>query len=165
MASQDLGDQSVPEVLESVRLAYEVGTDKAIPEWAFYASRQDWTSRDTSFFAPTLDAPTLPSKWFAILPINYLSRDLGASCALFQCGDYLLCHRMQEDGDWTKLQQVSGFASGQAFSINPVPLKPVAVTATGLLPALQDFPEACSSREMVQTLWYPASRSGADAGR
>lgn len=150
MASQDLGDQSVPEVLESVRLAYEVGADKAIPEWAFYRkpARLDVKERIV-LVAPTLDAPYIAAvKVVRDSSDQSTYHEISGRHALFSNAEITSCViEMQEgDGDWTKLQQVSGFASGQAFAIQSGPLEAgrsyryrIATSAAGL-PGSMQFP-------------------------
>ncbi|MGB1071367.1 MAG: hypothetical protein ACPG1Z_06845, partial [Planctomycetota bacterium] len=110
MVSQNLGDQSVPEVLEKVRLAYEVDSEKAIPEWAFYRkpARLDVKER-IILVAPTLDAPYIASvKVVRDSSDQSTYHEISGRHALFSNAEITSCViEMQEgDGDWIKLQQV-----------------------------------------------------------
>jgi hypothetical protein len=127
MASQNLGDQSVPEVLEKVRMAYDVPGGAAIPEWAFYRKPARLAVKERIILVP----PTLDAAYIASVKVVRDASDqstyheISGRHALYTNAEITSCVvEMQEgDSDWTKLQQVDGFSSGQAFAIQSGPLE------------------------------------------
>jgi len=121
MASQDLGDQSVPEVLGKVRMAYDISGDVAIPEWSFYRkpARLDVKERIIQV-PPTLDPAYLASVAVVRDAGGQLTyHEISGRHAIYTNAEITSCvvEMREGDGEWTKLDQVNSFASGQAFSI------------------------------------------------
>lgn len=182
MASQDLGNQTVPEVLEKVRMAYDVSGGVEIPEWAFYRkpARLDVKER-IILVAPTLDAAYISSVKVMRDPADQSTyHEISGRHSNFANAEITSCvvEMQEDDGDWTKLQQVSGFASGQAFAIQSGSLEEgrsyryrIATSAAGVAGGMQ-FPRDGSNSVVsgeTGAVLMPANEawkvSGAQVGR
>jgi len=128
MASQDLGDQSVPEVLNRVRMAYDINGEVTIPEWSFYRKPARLDVKERIILTP----PTLEPAYIASVSVvrnsdgQTTSHEISGRHAIYTNAEITSCViEMQAgaDGDWQKLDQLSGFSSGQTFTIDSGPLE------------------------------------------
>ena len=182
MASQDLGDQSVPEVLDKVRLAYDVQGGVSIPEWAFYRKPARLDVKERIILVP----PTLEASYVAAVNVIRDSasqetyHEIMGRHAIYSNAEITSCVvEMQEgDGDWTKLDQIGSFASGQAFKIKSGSLEAGRsyryriATKAAALPGNMSFPRDGSNSVVsgeTGAVLMPANEawkvSGAQVGR